>query len=281
MSLHFDHWVSQTESPLFGRIPAEIRTQIFRQALTAHYDKSRPFPPTACFYRPGHRYALKTDTNLLLTCRRVYNETAALPVAINEYCFWYWRAPPSTDPQYNKIYNAHPLTARRQQMKTFHLFTQQFWLEDTNMYAGSNQGFASWVRLRDVPELRPNTLIITIRHSDWWWWESGQRLKLDPKKTGQADLYNLKRPTDGFDKRSWGAQFSMLSDLQEFRLELETVESKKNELDVIVERARGWKFLTKDDVQLVLDPSKTKRTGWKGAKLSESNFFLCYFHRAA
>ena len=192
MSLQFDHWASQTESPLFGRMPGEIRTQIFREALTASYNKSRPFHETTCYYRPGHRYALKVDTNLLLTCRRIYIEAAAFPVPINKYYFWYWRAPPSTDPQYNKIYNTYPLTSRRQQMKTFHLFAQQFWLEDTSMHAGPNQGFASWVRLRDVSELRPSTLIITIRHSDWWWWENGHPLKLDPKQAGQAKLQKVK-----------------------------------------------------------------------------------------
>ena len=50
-------------------------------------------------------------------------------------------------------------------------------------------------------------------------------------------------------------------------LELETVEKKKDELDAIVSRAPGWRFALYDGQVLVLDESRTTRTGWLGRRL--------------
>lgn len=55
--------------------------------------------------------------------------------------------------------------------------------------------------------------------------------------------------------------------LKVFQLELETVEKKKDELDAIVARAPGWQFPLDGDRIMILDESKTKRTGWLGHKL--------------
>lgn len=52
-------------------------------------------------------------------------------------------------------------------------------------------------------------------------------------------------------------------------MELETVEKKKLELDVIVARAPGWQFPLGDQHVLILDESKTRRTGWVGHILSK------------
>lgn len=76
----------QSASPLFNRIPAEIRNQIFELALSAYDDKNKPYNNGSYYYRPDHRYAHKVDTNLLLTCRRIYNEKD-IPASINPYIY--------------------------------------------------------------------------------------------------------------------------------------------------------------------------------------------------
>ena len=79
----------QSASPLFNRIPAEIRNEIFEYALTAYDDKTNPYQTGSYYYRPGHRYAHKVDTDLLLTCRRIYAETKDIPASINPYTCWF------------------------------------------------------------------------------------------------------------------------------------------------------------------------------------------------
>ena len=61
--------------------------------------------------------------------------------------------------------------------------------------------------------------------------------------------------------------FSVFKGLKTFELELETVEGKRKELDEIVIRAVEWRFPLGDDNILILNPARTKRTGWHGVKL--------------
>ncbi len=62
--------------------------------------------------------------------------------------------------------------------------------------------------------------------------------------------------------------------LKTFELELETVEGKRKELDEIVLRAVDWRFPLGDENVLVLNPARTRRTGWHGVKLRKYNYPL-------
>ena len=250
----------QPDCPLFAILPAEIRLIIFRYALSASYDVSRPFNEYDFYFRPGHRYDLKIDFTLLLTCRRIYNETALLPASINQAYFWYNRSPPCTNHHVESFLAAKDNWGlRRKNLQIVHLFTQQFWLE-----AGQ---FASWTRgMANMQLPRLKTLIITFRYSDWWWWEQRDPPCLDPKRAGQAQPNGSKNAADGFDKDSWGAQLRNMSGLKVFRLELERLASERKQLDAIVERASGWRFETADSV-MVLQPSSTRRTAWRGRNM--------------
>lgn len=95
-------------------------------------------------------------------------------------------------------------------------------------------------------------------------------IDLEPKRCGRPSACNPKaRPSDPFERHSWGYQFSKINRLKEFHLELETVEQKKNELDAIVARASGWELPLGDGNVLVLSSNKTTRTGWVGHPLGE------------
>ena len=251
----------QTKSPLFNRIPGEIRDHIFDLALTAYSGKQEPFEKNAYYYRPGFRYAdRKIDIALLCTCRQIYREACQVPAQNYESVGWH-RAP-----------RGPPLPLRMRfaragtncpWLNSLHLFTQQFWLEDS-----------SWpTAARDIAQRRhPNLrhLRITIRHSDWWWWETSAPLVLDAKRkgiNGRPPVMGQSIASDGFHALSWGQQFSFFKGLKTFELELETVEGKRKELDEIVIRAADWRFPLADDNFLVLNPTRTRRTGWHGLKL--------------
>ena len=250
----------QQESPLFARIPGEIRDRIFDLALTAYPGKQEPFEKNAYYYRPGFRYAdQKLDTALLRTCRRIYQEACLVPC--QNYVRVEWHRQHDRGPSPADARNFARGDAQSPWLTSLHLFTQQFWLEDS-----------SWRRKARNAALRQNVrhLKITIRHSDWWWWESSAPLLLDAKREGtdgNASAMRYSTAADGFHVRSWGHQFSVFKGLKTFELELETVKGKRKELDEISIRAADWRFPLGDGNVLVLNPARTKRTGWHGMKL--------------
>lgn len=160
---------SQSASPLFNRIPGEIRNHIFKLALTSFDDETRPYKKGAYYYRPGYRYAQKIDTTLLLTCRRIFLETESVPASINEHTSWYERAP--EDVANNELsMESHPAALKRRlRLKTLHLFTQQYWLEGQRQHGAWRFGFESLTQHWDRMFASVTCLRITLRHSDWWY----------------------------------------------------------------------------------------------------------------
>ena len=249
----------QTESPLFSRIPGEIRDHIFDLALTPYAGKQEPFEKNAYYYRPGFRYAdQKIDTALLCTCRQIYREARQVPAQNCESVEWHQRerGPPASLARRYRIAFICPW------LKSLHFFTQQIWLESYWSVAALN------IAQQRYPNLQH--LRITIRHSDWWWWERSAPLVLDAKRKGNNGRTSAVRysiASDEFHVDSWGRQFSFLKGLKTFELELETVEGKRKELDEIVIRAADWRFPLGDGNVLVLNPTRTRRTGWHGLKI--------------
>jgi len=237
----------QEKSPLFNLIPAEVRNEIFDLVFTAYDDKAHPYPQDAYYYRPNFRYAHRIDTALLRTCRRAYIETRNLPGNLNSHVEWHngSRGPPVWTAEQG---SPHSVTS-------VHLFMQQVCLQswDQRAYRLTQE----FDRLRELK--------ITIRHSDWWYWESGDALRLDPKSSGPFETY---QPADVntplVPNGAWGRSFYYFEGLERFVLELETRVAKKKELDVIVTSAKEWRFDLGDGNFLVLDPAKTKKNGWIG-----------------
>ncbi len=144
----------QKGSPLFTRIPGEIRDHIFDLALTAYSGKKEPFAKDSYYYRPGFRYAdQKLDTALLRTCRRIYQEARLVP--FENYERVEWQRQRGRGPSNAEAGNFARGDAFSPWLTSLHLFTQQIWLEDS-----------SWrTRARDIGR-RQNLrhLKITIRH---------------------------------------------------------------------------------------------------------------------
>lgn len=240
----------QTRSPLFSYIPGEIRNRIFRLATSVYCPKEEPYESNEYHYRPCFRYNdQKLDVALLRTCQRVYQETYWLAVQDFERVGWYERGP-SPD----RWARTYPKT-----LKHLHLFTQQYWLEKWD---------SSALELcEEMPQLQ--RIRITLRHSDWWYWENSDPLLFDPKQSGTASQEDYSCASDEFEEDSWGNAFHYFRDLKVLELELETVEGKRGELDAIVKRAPGWRFLLSNGNVLVLNQGKTRRTGWIGNELRE------------
>ena len=78
----------QLQSPLFGKLPAEIRNRIYILATTAYPDEEKHYPFQKWQYRPDLPYQLRIDTALLLTCRRAYEEARLIPIANNTHTIY-------------------------------------------------------------------------------------------------------------------------------------------------------------------------------------------------
>jgi hypothetical protein len=215
----------------------ELRNIVFTLALTEYDDPTRPYSKHECFYRPGFEFAGRIDTNLLLTCRLVYLETHLAPIALNEHVFWMH---PSRGPPGRSITNSdHGLYFRRmtpqqrEAVSQVRFFTQMFWLE--------GRKFQEW-----PAGLAVRKLAITFRHSDWWFWENGEALR-------------IKAPREG-----WGAWVGSIPQLEELELELETIEPKKEQLEERVRVAQGWKFPLADGASLAHDGEAPAKSMWAG-----------------
>ncbi|KAJ7906281.1 hypothetical protein B0H13DRAFT_2020946 [Mycena leptocephala] len=122
---------------------------------------------------------------------------------------------------------------QREAVSQVRFFTQMFWLE--------GRKFQEW-----PAGLAVRKLAITIRHSDWWFWENGEALR-------------IKAPREG-----WGAWVGSIPQLEELELEFETIEPKKEQLEERVRVAQGWRFPLADGASLVHDGEAPVKSMWAG-----------------
>ncbi|KAK0702388.1 hypothetical protein B0H67DRAFT_650424 [Lasiosphaeris hirsuta] len=112
------------------------------------------------------------------------------------------------------------------EIECLRVFAQIWMLEEDRLAA-----------LLKTPDLHPRILTLTIRHADWWWWEADEPLRLEG---------------------NWieGVCAAMSSSVHEVRIELESLERKKDQVDAIAKQMiERWFFKRKDGV--VLYPNST------------------------
>lgn len=201
----------QKQSPLFNQIPPEVRNTIFLYALLSYEDLGTLYPSNDHYSRPEYRHASHIDPRLLQTCRLVYLETRFLPVMADEHVFWCDRAPPGLKYANNpSLYFQRFTEEQMDHIDRIHFFTQQYYLEDT---------FPAACRL---PNIRPRSLKITLRHGDWWYWEKNNPLRL---------------------KDGWASGFRNSKRLEEVILELETMERDKDQVSCLCWLPQNYQFI--------------------------------------
>ena len=260
---------SQFQSPLFSTIPPETRNTIFIFSLLSYVKDRDLYDPETHYTRPGYEGKRTYPTNLLWTCKRIYLETHDLPFLLNghTFTFYYEKAPPA----YKQPHKVFPLIPKENlwQITTIRLNMQQYWLEG---------GFYPVLQeLRVLPALK--TLRIVLRHGDWWNWELNEKLGIDPHQVYpdivswdkmvsayHCAVSNRGRPNLDIRSPAWGAKFSMIRTLERLEFEFETLTSKRNQLDLIVEFSKYWRFPLQDGKMLVREEMLTEVYGWDGPK---------------
>lgn len=237
----------QTSSPLFNRLPAEVRNAIFSLALTDYLDPdpAKRYEADSLLSRPAYSAPRRTDTSLLRTCRVVYREAWFLPFILREQTHWLTRedrAPPeyvqghglsiqnltSILQRYNigNGGNGRDNAEHLAEIDSIRVFAQMFLLEEGDPL----------VNLIKTPGLRFRQLTITIRHTDWWHWESDRPLSIDGGKWIQK------------------ASEVLPETVREVRMELESLERKKGQIDAIAAQMRQkWFFKRTDGAVLLAD----------------------------
>ncbi|KIW12115.1 hypothetical protein PV08_09389 [Exophiala spinifera] len=272
---------AQDGSPLFTKLPAETRVEIFSLALKAEVDTSKPYRPDRFFYRPGYHYHTKINQALLLTCKRIYEEARLLPIAVNEHVFWLFNGPGASVGRRER----HPVrwdeyfhkmnTDQRQAVQTVHIFAQQMYLESlTNIFGCHAFNF------------KTTCLHLTIRHFDWWSWESppmsNDRLGICPWRESRTSCQQMlaEPPDPGVDYitpristlSTWGGQVCQIKGLRELKIEFEIAIVKKPQLQAVIERAKTWKFpLVEEDVVLMWMGTVEEST-WEGLQTVKADF---------
>ncbi|KAF1974412.1 hypothetical protein BU23DRAFT_567607 [Bimuria novae-zelandiae CBS 107.79] len=241
----------QKQSPLFSKIPPEIRNEIFRLALREYFPEGREWDAqgmgqtenagygnvkeTASYVkRPGYEGLKTVDTDLLRTCKRVYEETKMLPLQDLEICFYmghkervpkYYTMTPYTGmntyahPRMNWFKPEH--WAR---ISHFHVFGQMYALR---------QGFRGLFRHTQERACHPASLTLTLRYTDWWYWESNDPIYpiLPQRFLPMADI-------------------EIPSTVQEMSVEFESIEPKLKELEGVVadmfQRKDHWVWKRRD-----------------------------------
>lgn len=231
----------QTQSPLFSSIPPEVRNRIFSFALAEYEDPSAAYAETTCYRRPNYTAPRRTSTTLLRTCQLVYREAWFRPFTSATATLWFGnpnRRPPHVT-TVDALATAGALISRVHgvavQIDGIHVFAQLFMLEDPKHF---NCVFDA---LRDAP---PHTFTITIRHTDWWFWETDTPLSI-----------NLK----------WADKCKFPSSVQVLRIELESLERKKAQVDYMAKQMRErWRFARRDDILLTATDSESVNR-WSGS----------------
>lgn len=250
------HINPQSSSPLFSTIPGEIRNRIFEFALSEYDDETKPYRPNNWFYRPGYHYPQKISTSILQTCRRIYFEAHLPPITQNEHVFWGYRGPKllwNNGAEYPlRAYVNRMTSEQRDAVEVIHYFTQQFVLE--GHWGGITHAIG-----------RARKIKITIRHQDWWYWESDDRLGINPFHRGRALWYQMDyADPSSVGPSAWGYQFRNVQGLQELEIEFETLTRKKYQLDAIVQRALGWEFDLADGRVLSAEGTNVVQSSWEG-----------------
>lgn len=236
---------------------------------------------TGCDWeRPEGSVRMITDTTLLLTCRKIYLETCALPLMLKEHKFWCFRGPAGEagnrfgDRLGGNLRKPGPIAGllQRDLMRYARFYTQLFWLEDQNNAEAFWKLASAGDLLKPVEHLR-----ITIRRSDWWLWENGEPLKINPFR-GTADVTAMNEDIASGNQEFqtndvWGLAFRELPNLKTLRIDFETSEDKREELNTIVEWATTWRLPLRDGRCLSTAGEKVEKMSWRGRSYHWDNDF--------
>ena len=232
----FSFEYDQRQSPLFSLLPSEIREEIFAFVLSSYDDTTRAYDKETYWARPGHYGPRHVSSDLLRTCKRIYTEAWFMPFIYAEHT------------EYLTMESRRPRTAtwddclkvmdtdyEKLQPRFIRIFAQMWALEPGDQFQ----------RVLDMPHFYPKTITLTIRYTDFWFWESDEPLRIDSQ---------------------WVNRVQFPESVLRFSIEFESIEQRKNEVDYLAREATDkWYFHRKDGFLLTPCESETSVFKWTGS----------------
>ncbi|KAH8881046.1 hypothetical protein GQ53DRAFT_519524 [Thozetella sp. PMI_491] len=241
---------SQESSPLFSKLPGEIREAIWTEALASYEDESRVYDNHTPYRRPGYLAVHRTDCALLQTCQRVYTEAWFRPWVSRVHTLWL--AWPARRPADEAI-----LTVEKFQEGLSLVHDKHGDVSLSHVRVFSQLCNAGGIReILGLNYFYPRVFTLTLRHHDWWEWETDKRLYIGD---------NLPNYIDG----------NLPASLQEFRMELESLQRKRTQIDyVATQMVESWSFMRRDGVRMTAQESDFETDDWTGSSIWEGMRWL-------
>jgi hypothetical protein len=107
---------------------------------------------------------------------------------------------------------------------------------------------------------------MTLRRADWWHWEHNERLKINPFRGNDMMREDMKLPNGNplFGPRSWGLALKYLPKLETLKIDFETSEDKRHQLEEIIEWAVKWRFPLTEGRYLSTKSHAIEKLSWQG-----------------
>jgi hypothetical protein len=233
-------YCSQSKSPLFSIIPAEVRDRIFYYALADYEDATNLYDHETCYRRPDYLAPRRSDTALLRTCQRVYQEAWFRPWTSAEHTLWLTAGDrrPGRVTTIEKLQDSLNLLHKHHgdtEVDHLRVFSQLYMLEN-----GHRLG-----QILTLQHFHPRCMTVTIRHTDTWFWESDEPLRIASQ---------------------WVKDCRFPDSLRELRIELESLERKKGQVDYMAaQMVEKWQFLRRDNSVLSAQGTRVGIMRWSGS----------------
>lgn len=245
---NFTSYLDQNQCLLFSIIPPEIRREIFAYALAAFEDTNRPYSKDTYWTRPGYNAPHRTHTELLRTCKRVYQEAWFIPFTYAEHAFyltWHDRAPGQLAPTaFQQCLGLIHQTHGKIDAGRIRIFAQLFMLEDGHRMK----------MLLDMEHFYPRSITLTIRYTDFWMWENNEPLYIDAR---------------------WVDRIRFPESVARFSMDFESIERRKDEVEYIANKAaEKWFFRRKDGKFLTADKADMSVSRWTGSSILNGQRWL-------
>ena len=220
-------------------LPGEIRNLIWTYALSEYEDMSKPYLDNSCYKRPEDLAPRLIDTALLCACKSIYQEAWFLPWANAEHVF-YLTSPERKPPRTTSVQDMHQKleaiseTQSDPVIQHVRVYAQLYMLEPGR----------SLQKILDLRYFNPKVITITVRHTDWWYWEDDNALHLDA---------------------TWVDRCKFPKSLSTLRVAFESLERKKDQINDVATQAIGsWHFVRSDGVMMSAKSCEPEIMRWTG-----------------
>lgn len=231
----------QIDSPLFQRIPPEVRARIWTFTLSNTADTTDPskrYRNATPYTRPGFTAPLRTHTALLETCRAALQEAWFMPASCHEHAEWVASAK-HTPPGRKQPKTDGPQAYDRQLPREGKVGGLRFFVRV--QYLELLMFFRALWRMKPM---NPRRFTLTLRHTDWTGWQKDEPLQL---------------------VGSWAVSLGerLPASVKEVYFELETSARRADEArELAAQMLEKW-FLVRQDYQRMY-PDRVEESRWRG-----------------